>query len=176
VTTDYFWRMTRRRLSRARGASAFGLVALLAALFLPQAATPLRAGLETFQRDTVVIETAAGDQRRFTVELAVNSAQHAQGLMFRRDLAADAGMLFLFGRTREVSMWMKNTLIPLDMLFIAEDGRIVAVAERAVPGSLETISPGQPVAGVLEINGGMAARLGIAAGDRVRHAAFGTAP
>jgi uncharacterized membrane protein (UPF0127 family) len=167
---------TRSRFLRAACASVIALAVLLAALLLPPAATPLRAGLETFERDTVVIETAAGQRHRFTVELALDGAQQAQGLMFRRDLAPDAGMLFLYGRPREVSMWMKNTLIPLDMLFIADDGRIVEIAERTVPGSLQTIPSGRPVAAVLELNGGTAARLGITPGDRVRHAAFGTAP
>jgi uncharacterized membrane protein (UPF0127 family) len=74
-----------------------------------------------------------------------------------------------------ISMWMKNTLIPLDMLFIAEDGRIIHIAERAVPGSLATFSSGQPARAVLELNGGTAARLNIAPGDRVLYETFGTA-
>jgi uncharacterized membrane protein (UPF0127 family) len=74
-----------------------------------------------------------------------------------------------------ISMWMKNTLIPLDMLFIAEDGRIVHIAERAIPGSTATISSGEPARAVLELNGGTAARLRIEPGDRVLHQTFGTA-
>ena len=93
--------------------------------------------------------------------------------MYRRDLAADAGMLFLYERAGRHSMWMRNTLILLDMLFIARDGRIVHIAQRTVPGSLETISSEGPVKAILEVNGGTAARLGLQPGDRVRHRAFG---
>ena len=128
--------------------------------------------LQTFERDQVTIETEDGSRHRFEVELALDGEQRAQGLMYRRGLADDAGMLFLYGREWPVSMWMKNTFIPLDMLFIAGDGRIVSIAERTVPQSLETISSGQPVAGVLEVNGGTVARLGIQPGDRVLYRAF----
>lgn len=168
--------MNRRNAARALGAGTVALAALLAVLVLPALVSSARAGLEIFRQDSLVIETERGERHPFTVELALNAAQQAQGLMFRRDLAPDAGMLFLYGRVRDVSMWMKNTLIPLDMLFIAADGRIVNIAERTVPGSLETIPSGQPVLGVLELNGGTAARLGIATGDLIRHRAFGTIP
>ncbi len=129
--------------------------------------------LETFERDRLVVETGAGARHGFEVELAVTPGQQAQGLMFRRDLAADAGMLFLYRRERPVSMWMKNTLIPLDMLFLARDGRIVHLVERAVPGSLRTISSEQAVAAVLELNGGTAQRLNLSVGDRVLYSALG---
>ena len=92
--------------------------------------------------------------------------------MFREQLAPDAGMLFILPAPQTMSMWMKNTLIPLDMVFIGMDGRIVNVHERAVPHSLDTISSAGPVKGVLEIGGGMASKLGIRAGDRVVHEAF----
>lgn len=128
--------------------------------------------LQTFERDALTVETASGETHAFTVELARTPAQLAQGLMYRRTLPRDAGMLFLYGRDSVVTMWMKNTLIPLDMLFITRDGRIVHIAERAVPGSLRTISAGRPVAAVLELNGGTAARLGIREGDQVVHPAF----
>ena len=130
------------------------------------------APLQTFERDVLVIETEDGRRHRFEVELALDSEQRAQGLMYRRSLADDAGMLFLYGHEWPVSMWMKNTFIPLDMLFIAGDGRIVWIVERTVPNSLETISSGRPVAGVLEVIGGTVARLGIQPGDRVLHRAF----
>lgn len=127
-----------------------------------------------FERSTLVI--VSGDERHpFTVEMAVTSEQRAQGLMFRRELAADAGMLFDFGkRPSRAAMWMKNTLIPLDMLFIAPDGRIESIAERTVPHSLESISSRGPVRAVLELNGGTVSRLGIEPGDRVEHPLFGT--
>ena len=128
--------------------------------------------LETFERDSLVIETARGQSHSFDVEVARTPAQQAQGLMYRRSMAATSGMLFVYDRDWPVSMWMKNTLIPLDMVFIARDGRIIHVFERAVPMSLESISAGQPVAGVLELNGGTAARLGITKGGRVDYPAF----
>ncbi len=128
--------------------------------------------IETFERAELTIETAGGQRHRFEVELALSRAQHAQGLMYRRDLAADAGMLFLYERDGMHSMWMRNTLIPLDMLFITRDGRIVHIAQRAVPGSLEAISSEGPVRGVLEVNGGTAAHLGLQPGDRVLYPVF----
>jgi uncharacterized protein len=94
--------------------------------------------------------------------------------MFRQSLPADAGMLFDFGETRPVAFWMKNTLIPLDMLFIAADGGIADIHERAVPRSEATIEARVPVRAVLELNGGTVARLGIKRGDRVHHPIFGT--
>ena len=154
----------------------FGFLCLVLALTsTPMGADPATAQirLQTFERDQVVIETAGGARLRFKVELALSRQQQTQGLMYRRSLANDAGMLFIYGQESPVFMWMKNTLIPLDMLFIAGDGRIVHIAERTVPHSLETISSGRPVAGVLEVNGGTAARLGIQPGDRVLHRAFG---
>jgi len=129
---------------------------------------------ETFAKDQLAIETAAGAQH-FAVELAVTSEQRAQGLMYRQRLPADAGMLFLYPATGPVAMWMKNTLIPLDMLFIGEDGRVMHIEERAVPGSTATISSMGPARAVLELNGGTAARLKIQVGDRVLYRTFGTA-
>lgn len=126
----------------------------------------------TADSDMLVIETAAGPQS-FRVEIAVTPEQRQQGLMFRQSLAADAGMLFLYGEDRQVRMWMKNTLIPLDMIFITRDGRVESVAERAIPLSAAIVASDGNVAAVLEVNGGTAARLGIKPGDRVRHAAFG---
>ena len=110
-----------------------------------------------------------GDSRlhSFTVEIAESDATRARGLMFRESMAVDAGMLFIYPRTQITSFWMKNTLIPLDMLFIRDDGEIVQIAADAVPGSLKSIRSTQPVRAVLEINGGLAAALGIEIGDRV---------
>jgi len=124
-------------------------------------------GLAKFETGSLAIVTE--DTRHvFNVELATTQQQRSQGLMFRRDMAADSGMLFDFGaRPIRASMWMKNTYIPLDMLFIKPDGTIESIAERTVPHSLEAISSRGPVRYVLELNGGTAARLGIGAGDRV---------
>jgi uncharacterized membrane protein (UPF0127 family) len=125
-----------------------------------------------FPRSQAEIVTAAGRRHVIAVELATSADQLAQGLMFRKVMAADAGMLFDFGRTRAISMWMKNTLIPLDMLFLDPHGRVLGIVERAVPGSLAMIESPGPVRGVLELNGGTASRLGLEPGDRVLHPLF----
>jgi uncharacterized protein len=122
-------------------------------------------------KQPVMIESASG-KHRFDVELAVTPQEMAQGLMFRRSLAADAGMLFVYDVPQRASFWMKNTLIPLDMLFIAPDGKIINIHERAVPQSLEPIPSAGPVKAVLELNGGTASRLGIKPGDRAISAIF----
>jgi uncharacterized membrane protein (UPF0127 family) len=149
-------------------------IVAMAALALTLVAAPAWAQPQTFERDQLTIETAGGGQQ-FAVELAVTSEQRAQGLMYRQRMPADAGMLFLYPAVRPVSMWMKNTLIPLDMLFIGDDGRILHIAERTIPGSTATISSMQPARAVLELNGGTAARLKIQVGDRVLYRTFGTA-
>ena len=133
-----------------------------------------RAELTSFAKSSLTIDTGAGPQR-FTVELARSPEQQQQGLMFRQSLAADAGMLFDFRDTQPRTFWMKNTLIPLDMLFIAADGHVADIHERAVPLSEATIESKVPVRAVLELNGGSVARLGIHRGDLVHHAIFGTA-
>jgi len=121
----------------------------------------------------LTIETAQG-KREFRVELARTAAEQSRGLMHRRRMERDAGMLFVHRSPEVALMWMKNTYIPLDMLFIGADGRIARIAERTVPESEATISSGVPVIAVLELNGGTASRLGIAVGDRVRTRALPT--
>jgi uncharacterized membrane protein (UPF0127 family) len=110
---------------------------------------------------------------RFSVEVADDDAERSRGLMFRERLARGAGMLFVYDRPQRATFWMKNTLIPLDMIFIAPDGRVTRVHPEAEPGSLEMIDGGAGVLAVLEINGGLAARLRIGPGTEVRHPAFG---
>ncbi len=116
----------------------------------------------------VVIETAPGARHTVSVEIARSDPDRAKGLMYRRELAADAGMLFLFEETAAHPFWMKNTLIPLDMIFIGEDGRVAGIVARAVPGDLSPRSAGGPSRYVLEVNGGWAEAHGVGAGDRVR--------
>ncbi len=160
-----------RRGPLARRAAALpGAIALLLSLALAQAAGAQ--GLVTFETGPLAIETADGARHGFIVELAKTPEQMAQGLMFRRKLARDAGMLFLYRPPRQAAMWMKNTLIPLDMVFIGQDGRIVKLVERTVPHSLKAVASDGPVAAVLELNGGTVSRLGIAPGDRVVHDAL----
>ncbi|MBV6417354.1 MAG: hypothetical protein CMLOHMNK_02016 [Steroidobacteraceae bacterium] len=123
--------------------------------------------LDHFPRATLEISGARGTHR-FAVWIADTPSRAAQGLMFVRELAPGAGMLFREDTPRVMSMWMKNTYIPLDMLFIGADGRIVRIAARTKPHSLDTISSGRPVTMVLELRGGEAARRGIEVGDHVR--------
>ncbi len=132
------------------------------------------ADLQQFPTSELTIISATG-QHRFKVELAETPAQMTQGLMFRTSLAPDAGMLFDYRHPTAATMWMRNTLIPLDMLFVDEQGRIVNIHERAVPQSLDVIAAAEPVRAVIELNGGTAARLGIQPGDRVIHPIFGNA-
>jgi uncharacterized membrane protein (UPF0127 family) len=103
----------------------------------------------------------------FRVEAARTGAEQEKGLMFRTAMGADEGMIFPMEPTRPASFWMKNTVIPLDLVFIGPDRRIESIAANAVPYSLTPINSKGPVSAVLELNGGRAARLGLAAGDRV---------
>ncbi len=122
---------------------------------------------------SLTIVSQDGASHSFLVELAADDASRAKGLMFRREMAPDAGMLFDFEQDRLVSMWMKNTYIPLDMLFIKSDGTIATIAQMTEPHSLKSIPSRVSVRAVLELNGGVAAQLGIEAGDRVIHELFG---
>ena len=112
--------------------------------------------------------TSGGKTRAFTVEVARSSPEQAKGMMFRTALADDRGMLFPFPEAKVASFWMRNTLIPLDIIFIRANGSIESIAENAVPYSTDPVEAGEPVTAVLELRGGLAAELGIAAGDTVR--------
>jgi uncharacterized protein len=121
------------------------------------------------------IDTSSGP-RAFRVEIADDPAEMSKGLMFRQTMPADQGMLFIHEKDGERLMWMKNTYLALDMLFITADGRISHIAERTQPFSETTIASNGPVRAVLELNGGAAAAAGIKVGDVVRHKAFSNAP
>ncbi len=122
----------------------------------------------------VVISASSGEYR-FKIEIADTDEERALGLMHRTEMADNAGMLFDYSDdVREISMWMKNTLIPLDMAFIASDGRIVRIAADTTPRSLTSIRSGATVAAVLEVKGGRFAALGVREGDIVHHPLFGT--
>ena len=123
--------------------------------------------------ETSLVEIASkGGVHAFTVELVDNDADRAKGLMYRKSLPEGTGMLFDFKRDQDVSFWMQNTYIPLDMLFIRGDGRILRIQENAEPLSTKLIPSGGPVRAVLEVIGGTTRKLGIAAGDRVAHPIF----
>lgn len=135
---------------------------------------PLQAqGAPKFPTDSLTIVAAPDERHTFTVEVARTEDQRAWGLMYRRELARDHGMLFVYPRVRRVAMWMKNTFISLDMLFIGPDGRIRRIHRDAEPESRASIRSGKPVKAVLEVRAGTAARLGLEPGDRVRHPVFG---
>jgi uncharacterized membrane protein (UPF0127 family) len=139
---------------------------ILAALLLPVLSNPPARALETYKTSELTVYTAGGPHK-FAIEVALTDPQREQGLMFRRTMAPDAGMLFDMDTTQTITMWMKNTLIPLDMLFVDQSGRIVDFHERAVPLSLETIPARAAARYVIELNGGTVERLGIKVGDRV---------
>jgi uncharacterized membrane protein (UPF0127 family) len=120
------------------------------------------------------IETKAGE-RSFTIEVADDPVERERGLMFREKMDDDHGMLFVFEDQREVGFWMKNTPLPLDLLFIAQDGTIKAI-KQGEPFSEAIISPGEPVRFVLELKAGTSAKNGIAVGDEARHKAIDLAP
>ena len=123
--------------------------------------------------ETSLVEIASkGGVHAFTVELVDNDADRAKGLMYRKSLPEGTGMLFDFKRDQDVSFWMQNTYIPLDMVFIRGDGRILRIQENAEPLSTKLIPSGGPVRAVLEVIGGTTRKLGIAAGDRVAHPIF----
>ena len=123
---------------------------------------------ETGALEPLTIETGTG-VHTIQVEVARTPEERSIGLMHRTELAPDRGMLFDYGTTRPATMWMKNTLISLDMFFAESTGRIVTIAERTTPLSEKRIRSGQPVRFVLEMIAGSARRLGIAPGDRLRH-------
>ena len=127
-----------------------------------------------FTHARLQIVTQAGATHDFDVELALTPDQQRQGLMFREALAGNAGMLFVLAEQRPVNMWMKNTLIPLDMLFLAADGTILAIAPMTTPLSEQTINPGVPVKAVLELQGGVTEKLSITPGDRIVHPLLGS--
>ena len=127
---------------------------------------------EPFERDVADILAADGKRHRFRVEIVSTPQDRAQGLQGRNQLDPDAGMLFDFGVALPVYMWMKNTFVALDMIFIAPDGRIVNIARGTTPESLAIVESAEPVRAVLEVPAGTAARLGIRPGDRVEHRIF----
>ena len=137
------------------------LLGLVAALVLGTAAA---------RAEPLVIHTG-GSAYKFEVEVVTTPDTRAQGLMFRKSMAANAGMLFIYPGEQAVSFWMKNTLIPLDMLFLKADGSIAHIAHNAVPMDETPIDSGAAVKAVLEVNGGTANALGIKEGDRVEYQA-----
>ncbi|HET6378141.1 MAG TPA: DUF192 domain-containing protein [Methylocella sp.] len=144
------------------------LILLFFLIFAPASAQPgpPQGGLEKLE-----IITSSGTHE-FLVEVMRNERQRERGLMFRRFLPPERGMLFDFEAERPVTMWMKNTYLPLDMIFISRSGLVTRIAENTEPLSEKIISSGSPVYAVLEVNAGTAARIGLKTGNRVRHSIF----
>jgi uncharacterized membrane protein (UPF0127 family) len=135
-------------------------------LLLALLAVSWPASVEAFSNGELSIETDS-KTLQFQIEIADEADERSRGLMFRESLADDEGMLFIYPSPRIASFWMKNTQIPLDMLFIDEDGHILSIARETTPFSLKPVLSGGLVTSVLEISGGLAATLGIDVGDRV---------
>ena len=152
-----------RRMSRR----CLTFLVFLFSLWAGLSAAP--AGTGEFEPLTV---TTRNGRHAFQVEVMRTEAERARGMMFRRDLGPDHGMLFQFDREEPATFWMQNTYVSLDMVFIKADGTVHRVEARAEPLSTRTISSGAPVLGVLELLAGTAARLGIQPGDKVEHAMF----
>ena len=155
-------------VSGRRAGLALALVGLLSAAGWVGTA---RAGCST---DEVELRGDWGSAR-FSIEIADDSAERAQGLMYREKMPRSAGMLFVFEQPGPVSFWMRNTLIPLDMIFADARGVVRRVHSRAIPGDETPIEGGTDIRFVLEINGGMAQAMGIAVGSELRHPAIGAA-
>jgi len=162
-----------RASRRSHGRDARGLWARVMALaFVVQAACLFAvAGARAADLSPLSIVTASG-VHDFKVEIAANEETRETGLMNRRYMPEDRGMLFEFERVAPVAFWMKNTYIPLDMIFIAPNGTVTRVVANAEPLSETTIPSGPPCIGVLELNGGVAAKIGLKVGDKLRHPFF----
>jgi uncharacterized membrane protein (UPF0127 family) len=151
-------------------ARAVGLVLALA--LAPHITHPARADTAAVCAPEVVHLRGDWGQARFSVDLALTAQQRSRGLMFVESMPKSYGMLFVYPRPGPVAFWMKNTLIPLDMIFLDDTGTVRHVHHNAVPGDLTPIKGGRDILAVLEINGGLAKSLGISAGSQVRHPAF----
>ena len=151
-----------KKISRRQ--SLFFLVCT--AMLSPIMGRAVAQGLVSFEKAKLAIITQSG-RHEFDVELALSDRQQARGLMFRQSLPAAAGMLFDYRIPTRITMWMKNTFIPLDMIFIGADGRITNIVQRTVPMSETTIASKGEVRAVLEVNSGTVARLGIQPGDKI---------
>ena len=122
-------------------------------------------------REVVLIETASS-QYRFEVEVADDVKERAEGLMYREQLADNAGMLFIYSKPQPVDFWMKNTPLSLDIVYVRADGTIARISENATPMSEELLPSGEPIKAVLEVKGGTMRALGVAVGDRLRNATY----
>jgi len=151
-------------LGRLAAGAGFALI-----LLLPPA------GADGAGNGTLVLKTDSGPHS-FTVELATTNGERELGLMYRRTLPADAGMLFLYDKPQPIAMWMRNTIIPLDMIFIGADGKVYRIESHTEPFSTQVISSEGDVQGVLEVNAGTAEAIGLKAGDEVVYPGLSLGP
>jgi hypothetical protein len=153
------------------------LLSLLALAPLPVSAQPVNptGPQPELPKEKLVIITRDGVRHDFNVEMAITPEQQTVGLMFRPTVPADGGMLFDWGAPRDSQMWMRNTIAPLDMVFINPDGSIRSIAENTVPESLAIVDSRGPVRATLELAAGTTARLNIRVGDKVQQRIFGNA-
>ncbi len=158
-------------------------LAMMAALFYSAAsvyadriALPHERGIPPVLSPLLIKNARTGNVAEFQVELALDQETQRTGLMYRTEMPEKQGMLFLFQKDRTLTMWMKNTLIPLDMIFINAEGVVIDVHENAVPHSLEIVGAKIPGRGVLELNAGMIKKFNIAIGDQLHHGLFGNLP
>ncbi|MXW07053.1 MAG: DUF192 domain-containing protein [Gammaproteobacteria bacterium] len=151
-------------------ATIFALIALLAVW--PSSEGQLRSPLYLNELETMVVRTTEGFSAQFKVVTVTTDADQAQGLMYIRHLPIDRGMLFSYSRSQVLSMWMKNTHVPLDMWFIDDQGRIQKVVTHTVPHSLDSIKSDTPVRAVIEVNAGLSTLLGVTKGAVIEHRVF----
>ncbi len=150
------------------GAFLFFVMSLVAVLTLTGCGSQMPEQQPSGALSDLSIKTKSGTYQ-FNVELALDERSQAKGLMFRRSMPPDHGMLFIYDPARMIRMWMKNTILSLDMLFVKRDGTIAKIFERTEPFSERVLSSDQPVYGVLELNAGSVERFGIRSGDQMIH-------
>lgn len=153
-------------MTRLRASLVAPVLALILGLGLP-----LSAQAETCRPERIELRGSWG-QTSFHIEIADDEAERARGLMFRESLPRGAGMLFVYPKPQRAAFWMKNTLIPLDIIFLDQTGQVTGIQANAIPGDLTPLPGGDQVFAVLEINAGLAARYGISMGTEVRHKVF----
>jgi uncharacterized membrane protein (UPF0127 family) len=154
------------------GGSRLAAFFLVVAVALAGCGAGLFSSAAALPTATIAIDTPKGPAR-FVVEVAADAASQQQGLMYRKEMAPNAGMIFVLDKARFVSFWMKNTYLSLDLLFVRPDGTISSIEPNAIPLSLESLRSSEPVSAVIELNGGRAHQLGIRPGARVHAAMFG---
>ena len=148
----------------------FLLIGLL--VYWPGVDGQLRSPLYLHELESLVVRTSDGITAHFDVVTVTTQADQAQGLMYVRHLPLDQGMVFSYARTQVLSMWMKNTYVPLDMWFVDAQGRVANVVARTTPQSLKSIKSDTPVRAVIEVNAGLSALLGVTVGAVVEHPVF----